>query len=89
MTPELYREIRERIGSRLEVARLIGIHPETLRKRESGYDAHPISHESALAIIAAASLVLDDDLVRHAVLDYVDRYEPHLATVVTTRGDQS
>lgn len=89
MTPDLYKELRKAIGSRLEVARLLDIHPETLRKRECGYDAHPISAESALAILSLLTLVEDEHVVSWKIEEVLKPYEPHLVSVILSRGSLS
>jgi len=86
MSPDLYTKIRKAIGSRLEVARLLDIHPETLRKRECGYDAHPISAESALAILSLSTLVEDVEVVGETIEEALELYEPHLISVIIARG---
>lgn len=48
MTANQYRKIREGIGTQEEVAAMLGVHAQTISKRERGVE--PISTEAALAL---------------------------------------
>lgn len=48
MSPERYRYQRQKLGSQAKVARMLGVHPSVISKRECGRS--PIKQEAALAI---------------------------------------
>lgn len=54
LTPHAYAIGRKNLGSQAEAARLLGVHPTTLSRRENG--RLPVTREQALAIWALAML---------------------------------
>ena len=48
MTPEEYRTLRRRLGSQAAVAKRLGVHVQTIKRRE--LNQLPINTEAALAI---------------------------------------
>lgn len=56
LTPAQYRKLRERVGTRREVAERVGVAEDTIRKREAGMDGYPITREATLAMLAVAGV---------------------------------
>lgn len=52
MTKEEYRTLRKRIGSQAEVAKILGVHPYTISKRERG--VFEVTSEAGRALKHAA-----------------------------------
>jgi len=55
MTPQEYRAARQLLGSQNFVARQLGVHPSSVRRRE--LNTRPITREAELALIGLASIM--------------------------------
>lgn len=56
LTPDQYRKLRERVGSRAEAADVLGVAADTIRKREGGVQGYPIDREATLALLAVSGV---------------------------------
>lgn len=52
MSPDEYRIERERRGTQASVAAQLGVHAQTIAKRERGAADAPITREAALALLS-------------------------------------
>ena len=51
-----YKKLREKIGSREEFATRVGVHPQTIRKRETEVHGYPITREATIAILTLSGV---------------------------------
>lgn len=56
LTARQYQKLREQLGTQVEVAKVVGVAPDTIRKRERGVPGYPITREATVTMLAVAGV---------------------------------